>query len=426
MRRKNWLKYWVVLGGMSLLALACSGMGPEIVEPAEAAAIEQEQEVEDVQNQQEPPEAVNPTAEEQVTEEPVVDENPFEGINPRFNPNLWPETDFTKHSVDYDEILSGGPPPDGIPSIDAPIFETIDQADSWLGDDWPVMFFEYNDTVRAYPLAILIWHEIVNDVVGGKAVAITFCPLCNSTIVFDRNLADGTLLEFGTTGNLRNSDLVMYDRQTKSWWQQFTGEAIVGELTGTNLVMLSSQLISWADFKANHPNGEVLSRETGQRRSYGTNPYGGYDSIGNDRPFLYDGDPDERLHAVERVVAVQIGDQFVAYPFSSLAEELVVNDEVAGEKVVVFWKSGTRTAFGNSDQDTGSSAVFNREINGQTLTFEPASGDFVDIETGTRWNLFGLGIDGPLAGNQLEQLISAEHFWFSWAVFRPETIIWTP
>jgi hypothetical protein len=347
-------------------------------------------------------------------------------VNIRFNPNLWPETDFTKHSVDYSEFLSGGPPPDGIPAIDDPVFESVEQADVWLEDDWPVMFFVHADDARAYPLAILIWHEIVNDVVGGKEVAVTFCPLCNSTIAFERTLADGTLLDFGTSGNLRNSDLVMYDRQTKSWWQQFTGEAIVGELTGTNLVMLPSQLIAWSDFKANHPEGEVLSRDTGYSRSYGHNPYGGYDSVLNDSPFLFDGTVDGRLPAVERVVAVQIGDQFVAYPFSSLSELLVVNDDVAGENVVVFWKSGTRTTFGNSGADTGSTAVFRREVDGQILTFEPEGENFEDVETGTRWNLFGQGIEGPHAGTQLEQVVSAEHFWFSWAVFRPETIIWIP
>ena len=170
----------------------------------------------------------------------------------------------------------------------------------------------------------------------------------------------------------------------------------------------------------------VLSRDTGFRRSYGRNPYGGYDSLFNDNPFLFDGRVDGRLPAVERVATVQIGDQFVAYPFSSLSETRIVNDQVAGEAVVVFWKSGTRTTFGNSDTDTGSTAVFLRTIDGQTLTFDHAGEDFVDRETNTHWNLFGEAIDGPLAGAQLEQLVSAEHFWFSWAVFRPDTIIWTP
>jgi hypothetical protein len=213
------------------------------------------------------------------------------------------------HSVSYIEFLSGGPPPDGIPAIDDPVFESVESADAWLEEEWPVMFFERNGETRAYPLVILIWHEIVNDKVGGESVSLTFCPLCNATIAFRRTLADGRVLDFGTTGNLRNSDLVMYDRQTFSWWQQFTGEAIVGELTGTRLEVLPSQIIAWSDFKEAHPDGGVLSRETGHARSYGRNPYVGYDSISSS-PFtlspVVQAEIDDRLVRKERVVAVEI------------------------------------------------------------------------------------------------------------------------
>ncbi|MCK5646061.1 MAG: DUF3179 domain-containing protein, partial [Anaerolineales bacterium] len=278
-------------------------------------------------------------------------ENPFEGIRLQFNPDYWPETDFSKHSIEYSEIFSGGPAPDGIPAIDNPIFEDVGAADTWLGEDWPVMFFELNGDVRAYPLAILIQHEIVNDVVGDVPVTLTFCPLCNSTIAFSRTLEDGRVLDFGTTGNLRNSDLVMYDRQTTSWWQQFTGVGIVGELTGTQLEFLPSQIIAWSDFKENHPEGEVLSRETGFTRSYGTNPYAGYDTI-NSNPFFPVTGNDSRLLPKDRVVAVQVEGLDVAYPFSVLSELGVINDVVAGQPLVVFWKEGTQTIFGNSGVDT--------------------------------------------------------------------------
>ena len=164
----------------------------------------------------------------EVDVKPNLDDDPFEGVDLRFSLRYWPDTDFSNRSIDLGEISSGGPPPDGIPAIDSPVFESVAEANTWLGPDWPIMFFENNGVARAYPLAILIHHEIVNDVVGDLPVSLTFCPLCNSTIAFDRRLSDGTVLDFGTTGNLRNSDLVMYDRQTRSWWQQFTGEAIVG------------------------------------------------------------------------------------------------------------------------------------------------------------------------------------------------------
>ena len=179
----------------------------------------------------------------------------------RFSTRGW-ETDFSRHSVPYSEIISGGPPPDGIPPIDDPKFVSPEDADRWLTGQEPVIALEIDGDARAYPLQIMIWHEIVNDVVGDVPVTVTFCPLCNSAIVFDRRL-DGVTYDFGTSGNLRNSDLIMWDRQTESWWQQLTGEAIVGELTGKVLTFLPAPIVSWEDFKAANTGSKVLSRSTG-------------------------------------------------------------------------------------------------------------------------------------------------------------------
>lgn len=351
--------------------------------------------------------------------------DPFDGENVGFSTQYWPDTDFCNHSVEYSEIFSGGPPPDAIPAIDAPIFETIEEADTWLGDNWPVMFFEANGVARAYPLAIMIWHEIVNDEVGGQQVSLTFCPLCNSTIAFNRVLEDGRVLDFGTSGNLRNSDLVMYDRQTRSWWQQFTGEAIVGELTGTMLELLPSQIIAWSDFKENYSDSEVLSRNTGHVRSYGNNPYGGYDDVGSS-PFFPVGEFSGELLPVDRVVALTLDTLDVAFPFTALRTVGVVNEEYEAQPIAVFWKPGTNTTFGNTDRDVGSTGVFSRELDGQLLTFENAEEGFRDLETGSLWTIAGMAIDGPLEGSQLERLLSGEHFWFAWSVFKPDTIIWQP
>lgn len=351
--------------------------------------------------------------------------NPFVGADIYFATRYWPTTDFCLHSVDYSEIFSGGPPPDGIPAIDNPVFESVEAADEWLQDEWPVMFFEANGEARAYPLAILIWHEIVNDEVAGQKVALTFCPLCNSTIAFNSVLEDGTVLDFGTSGNLRNSDLVMYDRQTRSWWQQFTGEAIVGKLTGTLLEMLPSQIISWADFKQNYPTSLVLSRDTGNIRNYGSNPYGGYDDVGRS-PFFPVGTYGNELPPVERIVALSIGEIDVAFPFSRLAEVGVANEEYAGQTIAVFWKAGTSTIFGNSGRDVGSTGAFSRDLEGQILTFEATDNGFVDEQTGSLWSISGEAIDGPLSDSQLERLVSGEHFWFAWSVFKPDTIVWQP
>lgn len=336
------------------------------------------------------------------------------------------ETDFTKHSVPFSEILSGGPPRDGIPPIDNPTFVAIEDANDWLDEKEPVVIFENEGDARAYPLQILTWHEIVNDEVGGLPVAVTFCPLCNSAITFDRRL-DGVLLDFGTSGKLRNSDLIMWDRQTETWWQQLTGEGIVGELTGKRLTFLPSAIISWSDFKDAHPDGKVLSKDTGFGRRYGQNPYVGYDNAA-EPPFLFRGDLDGRLLPKERIVAVTIDDVAAAFPFTALNEDRVVNYTVSDQDLVVFFKPGTRTALGGlligEAEEVGATGVFDRNLNGQQLTFRADGDNFVDNETGTTWSLLGQGIAGPQVGQQLTPLVHANHFWFAWAAFKPDTKIY--
>jgi hypothetical protein len=340
------------------------------------------------------------------------------------------ETDFSQHEVPLSEFISGGPGKDGIPSIDSPRFQPVDEVD-WLEDVEPVIAFGIEDEWRAYPIQILMWHEIVNDEVGGVPVAVTFCPLCHTAIVFDREF-DGRLLDFGTTGNLRHSDLVMYDRQTESWWQQATGRALVGELTGSALTFLPSQLISWDRFRSQHPEGQVLSRQTGHNRPYGSNPYVGYDSL-DSTPFLLDDRTliDGRLSPKVRVVGLVIDEEPVAYPFPFLAEEQVVNDEVGGTPVVISWVSGTASGMGAETvaggTDVGAANAFGRVVDDQTLTFEPAGEEQMrDLETGTTWSFEGRAVAGELEGAELELLVSDSPFWFAWAIFQPETRVWEP
>lgn len=337
------------------------------------------------------------------------------------------ETDFSKRSVPLEEIVSGGPPKDGIPSIDDPSFVSAETAAGWLEPSSPVMVVEREGETRAYPLAILMHHEIVNDRIGGIPVAVTYCPLCNTALAFDRRVS-GRTLEFGTTGRLRHSDLVMYDRQTESWWQQATGEAIVGEMTGTTLELLPVITLSWERARQLHPDLEVLSRDTGFARRYGVNPYAGYDRIGN-RPiagFTRD-DPDPRLPAMERVAAVRLDSGWAA-PFSELEEARVANAEAGGTPFVVFWAPGAASALdaGEVDEgrDVGMTAAYRRSLEDRTLTFESAGDRFRDRETGSTWNLAGRAVSGPLEGARLEPLQHGNHFWFAWAAFRPETSIW--
>ena len=245
----------------------------------------------------------------------------------------WPETDFSRHSVAWNEILSGGPPKDGIPAIDDPVFEP-DAAITSLDPREPVVTVEIDGDRRAYPLRILMWHEIVNDTVGGVPVSVTYCPLCNSAVVFDRRVGDA-VLDFGTTGKLRNSDLVMYDRQSESWWQQFLGEAIVGEYTGTLLEMIPVRVESFARFRE-RGGGQVLVPNNAFGRRYGQNPYRGYDGRSRPYPHLYMGGLPDDIAPLSRVVVV--GEQAWALALLREARRIEAGD------LVLTWEPGQASA----------------------------------------------------------------------------------
>jgi hypothetical protein len=337
-------------------------------------------------------------------------------------------TDFSKHSVPYSEIFSGGPPKDGIPPIDAPQFIPVNEADAWLEDREPVVFVQVGNDARAYPIQILIWHEIVNDVVGNEPLIVSFCPLCNTAIAFKRTF-DGEVLDFGTTGRLRYSNLIMYDRQTETWWQQATGDAIAGEHTGSQLEFYPASMISWADFKDLHPDGKVLSRDTGHPRDYGRNPYYGYDDI-NQTPFLFDGATPDQLPPMARVLTIDLNGEAVAYPYDVLSELNVINDVVGGNDVVIFWTEVTASALDTSNipegRDVGAAVAYARLVDGTTLDFEFKDGKILDKQTGSEWNIFGQAVTGALEDKQLAPVVSINHFWFSWAAFKPETKIYQP
>ena len=277
------------------------------------------------------------------------------------DPNVWrhewPNTDFTRSTLEnWDEVLSGGPPRDGIPAIDTPVFHRARGVS--LPNREPVITVDIAGDARAYPIRYLMWHEIVNDTVGGTPVAVTFCPLCNSGITFERRVK-GQILSFGVSGKLRRSDMVMYDRETESWWQQAIGTAIVGELTGTNLTQVPSWMESWAEFKTRHPDGLVMA-EPDLRRDYGRNPYENYDSAA--RPFLYDGDaPPHGIPPLARVV--RVGDR--AWPLARLAETRGLTEG----GIQILWAPGQASALDTAriskGRDVGTIRV--RDADGQDL-----------------------------------------------------------
>lgn len=345
-------------------------------------------------------------------------------------------TDLTRRCVPLSEIEPGGPDRDGIPPIDRPRFEPPHLADGWLEPQEPVIALVNGDAARAYPLKILLWHEIVNDSVGGLPVAVTYCPLCDSALVFDRRVGD-LELTFGTTGLLRRSDLVMWDRQTESWWQQIPGEAIVGTLTGERLLRVESQVLSYEEFKKAFPRGEVLSKDganeeakakTGAGRPYGRNPYVGYDRP--DSWVLFAAPLDGRLPPKTRVVVATFTSPHVAYPTTDLQFTVAAHDAIGGRPVVLFYLGGVASALDTRETadgaDFGQVGLFDRRVDGRALTFRGDGRVFVDAETGTRWSVLGLGMDGPLKGRRLERLAHETTFWFAWAAFRPDTEVRVP
>ncbi|PCI45802.1 MAG: hypothetical protein COB49_09585 [Alphaproteobacteria bacterium] len=244
----------------------------------------------------------------------------------------WPNTDFRKTTIVYKDIMEGGPPKDGIPAIDNPIFKAVWEIKG-MGKKEPVISLNIKGDVRAYPVRILMFHEIVNDTVGGVPVTITYCPLCNAALVFERTL-DGRVLDFGTTGKLRLSDMVMYDRQSESWWQQFTGEAIVGKYTGKTLTAIPSRVESFTLFKERHPRGRVLVPNNKSMRRYGKNPYVKYDS--ERWPFLFKGDYKGPVRPLSRVVAVGAD----AWPLSLLKKKKTITHE----GLQLTWQRGQNSA----------------------------------------------------------------------------------
>lgn len=251
----------------------------------------------------------------------------------RADPSAWanefPKTDFSRHSIPFGEILSGGPPRDGIPALHDVTLQPVG-AERGLEDHEAVIAIEIpGTTARAYPVRYLIWHEIINDRIADQAIAVTYCPLCNSALVFDRTVA-GQELSFGVTGRLRNSDMLMYDRETESWWQQATGEGVIGAHAGTHLVAIPSWMEGWQSFRERNPDGEVMVEPDFPRR-YGRNPYLGYDRSAY--PFLYRGEiPPHDIAPLARVV--RVGE--AAWPLERLrnAERLVE------EGYEFTWRSG--------------------------------------------------------------------------------------
>ena len=334
--------------------------------------------------------------------------------------------DLAIHNVPLEHILlddfQGGavPLPDAspeflkqikdlIPPLSSPRYVKAAEA-TWLKNGDLVLGFIEGDDARAYPIRILNFHEIVNETIGGRPVLISYCPLCRSGLVFDRRV-NGRVLTFGNTGGLYESDLVMYDHQTDSFWFQVGGEAIVGSLTGTRLVLLPALLLPWEEWRALYPASLVLSHKTGFARPYDADPFVGYDEPGTPPGFPVR-TSDRRLDPKAKVLGIEQKGARRAYSFTGLGDAVVM-DTLGGQPLVIF-----------SKRDGPAGAAFDPRVKSQPFTFALKGGKFTDAQTGSIWNLAGQAVAGPLAGARLTPLPARSTFWFAWVAAFPDSSLY--
>ena len=338
--------------------------------------------------------------------------------------------EFPDPLIDPNEVISGGPPPDGIPPIDDPVFLDVAINLELLPANEPVVVLEINGDVRAYPIRAMVWHEIVNDTVGGIPVSVTYCPLCNSAATYERTI-NGVETTFGTSGRLFASALVMYDRATETLWTHFNGQAVIGVLTGAELVEHPSPLMAWDQFRSTYPTGKVLDwTQSGFIRDYGRNPYTGYDDPEN-TPFLFRGALDDRAAAMQRIIGIELEGSSAAFALEAVSggEGKATAVTVGDTDLVVFWEAGQASALDDASvfggRDVGTSSVFIPSVDGRDLTFRYDAGNFVDAETGTVWLLNGEAVEGKLTGERIAQVPHLDTFWFAWSTYQPDTTLQT-
>ena len=318
------------------------------------------------------------------------------------------ETNGVKHLIPLDKIKGGGPPKDGIPSIDNPVFASVDNS-YFLSDSDTVIGLDINGQSRAYPLFILVWHEIVNDEVGGVPVSVTYCPLCYTNQVFER-VIDGQTVEFGTSGKLYNSNLLMYDRLTDSYWSQALGMAVKGELTGHQLNLIPFDVITWGDWKTIHPDTLVLTTDTGHIRSYATDPYGNYYT--EPRIMFPVEHKDDRLHPKEIILGFNQNETYKAFKQADVESNIVINDSVDDTPLLLI------SLFSQN------SRAFDRTLDDKVLEFTFAENKIIDVQTNSEWNYDGLSTSGHYEGKQLQRMPIEPGFWFEWVAFHPETLVY--
>jgi len=349
-------------------------------------------------------ESASDTADDSAKSDVKLDETILKKVkaNPDLENQVMKLKDGTLYLLNPKKILSGGPPKDGIPSLDNPKFQPANEGDTWLKDDDLILGLDYKGTVKAYPHRILNWHEIVNDKINGEKVLITYCPLCRTGIAF-KPVVDGEEVEFGTSGKLYNSELIMYDRKTDSYWPQSLGIAVIGPATGQILEKIPLDTVRWVDWKKVHPDTEVLRKQTGFIRDYDRNPYAGIQK--SDRVSFPLSNTDSRLPPKVIIYGAEFDGVAKAYTEDDVKAAGVINDAVNGIPIVVVWYDDLNTV-----------KIFERKLDGETLRFEIKNNKIIDGND-SEWTVNDMK-------EKLEIVDTFGHFWFAWAAFYPETDVY--
>lgn len=331
--------------------------------------------------------------------------NPIQGQG-----NNQPPVSTVEWSIPISKVLDGGPGKDGIPALVNPNLSDVQNV-NYLQDNDLVLGFKRGNDVRAYPHTILDWHEIINDNIGDVSVAITYCPLTGTGIGWNR-LLKGNETTFGVSGLLYNTNLIPYDRATGSNWSQILNESVNGQLLGeeANLIMLFET--DWKTWKTLYPNSKVANTNTGFSRTYGTSPYGDYNT-NNDR-FLFPVAKDSRLPSKERVLAIVDQGFAKAYRFESFASNHIINDSFQGNNYMIVGNQNFIVSYLLEGDKAG--LEFEYVYNGSEI--------LLNDNEGTEWNVFGEAISGPRTGQVLQSAASFMGFWFSIPAFY-ETAIYS-
>lgn len=329
------------------------------------------------------------------------------------NPNNPNNPGSTEWSIPSNEVFDGGPGKDGIPALTTPSMVAASQA-TYLKDGDLVIGYKRGNDIRAYPHAILDWHEIINDEVDGHPISIIYCPLTGTGTGWERTL-NGKVTTFGVSGLLYNSNIIPYDRLTNSNWVQMRLDCVNGELRTQRVETFHTVETTWKTWKEMFPQTTVVSSQTGFSRSYGVYPYGSYKT--NNSSFLFPYTPvDNRLPNKERVLGVVIDDKAKVYRFASFDGEIIVKEDIF---------NGTKLVVAGSIKNNFLIAFERRLEDSSELTFSPASFSqgvspviLADTE-GNTWNVFGEAVSGPRKGQKLKPVVSFIGYWFSWGAFYP-------